>query len=406
MTDRGIPDPFTSDPVAESSTHRRLPRATRQLVDLLNETKPLVELLNSPLTTHPYRATLGGRDDYFQLANRLQQTCSMAAWGAGALERAGGLAPPPHRPVPGMTASKAAPSSRSLAHPRVSFTARIPGQNQLLDERSTYMQIVLRWFPRWRELLTMLVALITVVLLASCGAASSRAITLAENQQILATCDPAAPPASFIQLDGTDLSNSAAIVEERMAAIEAIVRRTAVCSGHLKVLVFSVSSAATAVLFDGALHLDGATDNARLKRVPALVGEVMGEIEKGYEPAIAALPLGGSDVTAMYRLASEWIGQVGDSFRLCLYLFTDGVQNVGVDLGSRVLTDPEATALADTFDVPQLPGASVVVAGLGRVAGPPLPSALAEGLVSFYNALCKRADAADCLSVTDYSVGR
>lgn len=247
-----------------------------------------------------------------------------------------------------------------------------------------------------------------VVMLAgtACGSVPSAPGALAELKQIFAACDPAAPPASFIQLDGTDSNNSAAIAEERMAAIESIIRRTAVCSGHLKVLVFSVSSAATAVLFDGPLHLDGATDNARLKRVPALVSDVMDEIKKEYEPARAALPLGGSDVTAMYRLASEWIDQLGDPFRLRLYLFTDGVQNVGVDLGSQILTDQAATALADTFDVPQLPGASVVVAGLGRVAGPPLPSALAEGLVSFYNALCKRADAADCLSVTDYSVGR
>jgi hypothetical protein len=257
---------------------------------------------------------------------------------------------------------------------------------------------------RWMAQFTALVVL--TVITSACGASSSPRGEFAENQQILATCDPAAPPASFIQLDGTDSNNSAAIAEERMAAIESIVRRTAVCSGHLKVLVFSVSSAATAVLFDGPLHLDGATDNARLKRVPALVSDVMGEIKKEYEPARAALPLGGSDVTAMYRLASEWIDQLGDPFRLRLYLFTDGVQNVGVDLGSQILTDQAATALADTFDVPRLSGASVTVAGLGRVAGPPLTSALAEGLVSFYNALCKRADAADCLSVTDYSVGR
>jgi len=257
---------------------------------------------------------------------------------------------------------------------------------------------------RWTAQFTTLVVLTAIT--SACGASSSPQGELAENQQILATCDPAAPPASFIQLDGTDSNNSAAIAEERMAAIEPIVQETAVCSGHLRIVAFSVSSAATAVLFDGPLHLDGATDNARLKRVPALVSHVMGEIKKEYEPAIAALPLGGSDVTAMYRLAGEWIDQLGDPFRLRLYLFTDGIQNVGVDLGSQILTDQAATELADTFDVPQLLGASVTVAGLGRVAGPPLPSALVEGLISFYNALCKRAKAAHCVSVTDYSVGR
>ena len=257
---------------------------------------------------------------------------------------------------------------------------------------------------RWMAQFTALVVL--TVITSACGASSSPRGELAENQQILAACDPTAPPASFIQLDGTDSNNSAAIAEERMAAIESIVRRTAVCSGHLRIVTFSVSSAATTVLFDGLLKLEGATDNSRLKRVPALVDEIMSQIKKEFEPARAALPLGGSDVTAMYRLASEWIDQVGDPFQLHLYLFTDGIQNVGVDLGSQILTDQAAIALADTFDVPQLPGASVVVAGLGRVAGPPLPSALAEGLVSFYNALCRQTKAAHCLSVTDYSVGR
>lgn len=83
MTDHESPDPFDNDPVAESNKHRRLIRATRQLADLLNEAKPLVKLLNSPETTHPYRSTLRelvGREEYFHLANSLHQMCSMAAW--------------------------------------------------------------------------------------------------------------------------------------------------------------------------------------------------------------------------------------------------------------------------------------------------------------------------------------
>jgi hypothetical protein len=156
-------------------------------------------------------------------------------------------------------------------------------------------------------------------------------------------------------------------------------------------------------LFDGQLHLDGATDMARLKRVSPLVETVMDQIKKAYSPAVAGLSGGGSDITAQYRLASEWTGQLGGNHRLALTIFTDGFQNVGVDLGARALTKQEATALADQVAVPQLPGASVVVAGLGRVAGNSPPSNVIEGLVSFYDALCAKTTAAACASVTDYT---
>jgi hypothetical protein len=209
------------------------------------------------------------------------------------------------------------------------------------------------------------------ILLTACSSGSSPRAELADNQQILATCDPSAPPASFVQVDGTGSSASEAITAERMTAVEQIVRRTAICSGHLRVIVFTSSSSATAPLFDGPLQPYGATDNARLKRVPALVSEVMDRIKKAYGPTVASLSGGGSDIVAQLRLAGEWISQLGGNLRLHLYVLSDGVQNVGVDLGARALTKQEAAALADQVAVPQLPGASVVVAGLGRVAGTP-----------------------------------
>lgn len=247
------------------------------------------------------------------------------------------------------------------------------------------------------------VVLAAATLLTACQAGSPRG-ELGKDQQLLTQCDPTAPPASFVQIDGTESSNSDAIMNERMTAIESIVRRTAICSGHLRVIVFASSSSATSALFDGPLRLDGATDNARLKKVPALVSSTMEQIKKAYGPAVAGLSGGGSDITAQYRLASEWIGQLGGALELDLYLLTDGFQNVRVDLGVRALSKQEAEALANQIAVSQLPGASVVVAGLGRVAGQPVPSSVVEGLVSFYDALCRRAAAATCTSVTDYAV--
>lgn len=79
---------------------------------------------------------------------------------------------------------------------------------------------------------------------------------------------------------------------------------------------------------------------------------------------------------------------------------------IGSDLTSQVLTPKQATDLASTVSVPALPGASITVAGLGHIDGDPAPSALVEGLVAFYNALCVKTGAKTCISVTDYTAGR
>jgi hypothetical protein len=222
-------------------------------------------------------------------------------------------------------------------------------------------------------------------------------------QQLLATCDLTAAPATLVEIDGTGSSNSDTIVSERMTAIESVALRTAVCSGHLRVLAFSVSSAATTVLFDGSLKMPGATDNARLKKVPEAVADVMNKVRSGYAAAAQALPQSGSDITAQYRLASEWKQQLDDGYRLNLTVLTDGFQNIGVDLGAQVLSKEEATALADQVVMPKLTGAAITVAGLGRIAKDTPPSAVVEGLVAYYDRLCQRAEATSCTSVSDYA---
>lgn len=238
---------------------------------------------------------------------------------------------------------------------------------------------------------------------------------LQEHQRILAGCEDA-PPASLVAIDGTGSSDAEVIAAERLEAVESIVRTTAVCAGDaaapLRVFVFSASSAGTTTLYDGTLHPEGATDNARLRRVPDVVESVMADIRDAYEPAVADLPGGGSDILGVYRLAEEWAAQVGagdggDS-RLRFALFTDGFHNTGVRIGDEPLSEAEAEALAEETSVPALPSeSSIVVAGLGRVADEEPPdSAVVEGLVAYYTALCEQTGAGECVSVTDYTVGR
>ncbi|GAB3172254.1 hypothetical protein GCM10027059_41700 [Myceligenerans halotolerans] len=257
----------------------------------------------------------------------------------------------------------------------------------------------------FRRIVFCVVLVVAVAIaLAACTIPTPPRGELAANQAILATCDPAAPPASLVEIDGSRSSASEQITAERMAAVEGIVRRTAICSGHLRVLVFSASSAATTTLFDAPLHLEGGTDNARLRRVPKVVEETMAEVRTAYEPAVAALPGGGTDVTAQYRHAAEWAQQLDGGSRLHVFLLTDGMHNVGgVKLGKKALSEQEATALAEKVSVPELAGASVVVAGLGRVADSPPSSEAVEGLVAFYDQICAQTGAEDCLSVTEYA---
>lgn len=256
---------------------------------------------------------------------------------------------------------------------------------------------------QYRKIAALAIGIVTTVVMAACSSPSSTPGEMAANQQLLSQCDPAKPPASLVEIDGTGSSNADSITAERMKAVESIATRTAVCSGYLRVLVFSSSSAATTVLFDRPLKMDGATDNARLRRVPGAVNDVMAKIRTAYGPAVAALPQNGSDIQAQYRLAGEWMRQLGDSYRLDLTIFTDGFQNIGVDLGARALSKQEATTLADKVNVPKLPGASVAVAGLGRVAEGTPPSTVVEGLVAYYDELCHNTSAAKCSSVSDYA---
>lgn len=237
-------------------------------------------------------------------------------------------------------------------------------------------------------------------------ACSSLNASTTPDQTILAACAADKRVAGDVEIDGSGSGSGDAIAAERLAITADVVRRTAICGGHLLVRVFSASSGATVTIYDGDLTLPGATDNARMRRVGALVEKVMAEITAKYGDAVAALPDGGSDITSVYRLAAEYAAQLGDGYQLHLYVLSDGLNNIGTDLTTQVLTTEQATDLASTVNVPTLTGASITVAGLGRINGDPAPSAQVEGLVAFYNTLCAKTGAKTCVSVTDYTAGR
>jgi hypothetical protein len=247
--------------------------------------------------------------------------------------------------------------------------------------------------------------LLLIFVLTGCTSIQGKG-SIANDQATLASCPKSVHIAADVEIDGSGSSAGSTIETGRLAIAADVVRRTAICGGHLIVRAFSASSGATVTIYEGDVSLPGATDNARLRRVDGLVEKVMVEVTAKYGDAIAALPGGGSDITSVYRLAGEYAAQLGTGHKLHLYVLTDGLNNIGTDLTSQTLSPKQATDLAGAVNVPALPGSSITVAGLGRINGDPAPSALVEGLVAFYNALCVKTGAETCVSVTDYTAGR
>lgn len=246
------------------------------------------------------------------------------------------------------------------------------------------------------------VTLAVITALTACGTSSSPATALGQDKATLAACDATHAPASWVAIDGTGSSAGDSIFADRLKAVESIVRTTAICSGYLRVIVFSASNVATTVLYDGSLTQPGATENARLLRVPKAVVSVMDQIKKGYGQAVAGLDPRDSDIIGQYTNAAQWIEQLGGSYRLHLYLLTDGFETAHFNFYTQPPTPADAVALAQQVSLPNLPGAVVVAAGLGRETGPAAPSTVVDGLRAFYDAACHRTGAARCVSVSDY----
>lgn len=244
-----------------------------------------------------------------------------------------------------------------------------------------------------------------VLLLTACGITGQASGELGVGQQILATC-PDARLASKVDVDVSGSARTTDLAAERTAIIEDVARRTAICGGHLRVTAFSSTSAETITLYDGDLVVPGATDIARLRRVPEVVETVMAQVVPAYDAVLSAPPSqGGTDILAQYRLGQEYLSQLGEDYELNLVILTDGFQTTGRGIVDRALTAAEASALASQITTPDLTNASITVAGLGRVAGQAPTTDVVDGLVAFYDALCAQSHATSCLSVTDYVAG-
>ncbi|MHA3021801.1 hypothetical protein ACXPWS_16310 [Mycobacterium sp. BMJ-28] len=270
---------------------------------------------------------------------------------------------------------------------------------------------------RWRQAAS--AGLLAVGLLSGCsqgGAAppGPHAPVTADEvhrlQQLAQSCP--AGGAKLTQYVGLDLSGSdrdATIEADRDTALHALVEKVAVCNGHVHVVGFTGSVAATKVLFDGDLAPGGPTDMARIRNVPQMVADTVTEIDATRTGATGALDPNGSDITAQYALAAEAFAQpatdgVARAFRVDL--LTDGLQTVGVNLNTPDLSVATAVDLANRMPVTALPaGTAVTLSGIGRTTGTVASTAFVDALKAFHLTYCTRSigSAQSCRAVTDFT---
>lgn len=229
---------------------------------------------------------------------------------------------------------------------------------------------------------------------------------LGQLQAMASNCPQEGKPATFVSVDVSDTVRSADITASQLAVVRTMIEQTAVCSGHLRVSSFSSSATATMTLFDGELAPPGATEPARLRRIPDLVDRAMQEVDSQLQEATRRLPGDGTDVLAQLGNAAEYGRQLGSEYVLEAVFVTDGVASMGTITNAPSFDMAAATDLATRVPVPDLSGSTVVFAGIGRTTGPPPPSSYVDALKRFYTDTCARTNARSCVVVTDFATTR
>lgn len=260
-----------------------------------------------------------------------------------------------------------------------------------------------------RAACTVALAAATVMACSSCTAPATSG-SQGNLTALAKDCPSGRSMATLVEVDGTGSSHGDDILAGRMAIVRDEATKVAVCSGQLRVAVFTSGVSATKVIFDAVLAPQGATQIAQLRRVPELVDAAMKQIDAAYPQVVASLPQTGTDVTAVFRSGAEYTAQVSagksPAPQVSLVVLTDGVQNLGLPLDQTTLTDEQAAKLAAGTPTVPLDGVVVTFAGIGRVDGAEPPTSYVEALKVFYRKVCETSRSSSCTVVTDYAQGQ
>ena len=253
------------------------------------------------------------------------------------------------------------------------------------------------------------------VLMCACGPTAGPLLDSheADTKAILANC-----PAGRSVDSRASLDMSASRIKQPLSAHEsetlrATVRRTVICGGVVEISAFFGSVASTVPLYSGKLQLDGATDNARLRREPELTDSVMETVETNltqlqFEPSDGST--GGTDILGQLGQSAEFQRQldpVGDTSNLSVLLVTDGEDNATLHFSDPALSREQAVAMADEVAVPDLSGASVTFIGVGKTGnGAIAETTYVDALKAGWTRVCEHTGANQCIVVTDPANGQ
>jgi hypothetical protein len=247
-----------------------------------------------------------------------------------------------------------------------------------------------------RNILAIAVAATALASLAGCG--SSGAVgSLGELKRVAHTCPTHAQLAAYVAWDVRHTLRGARIAAARLESLEQTAERVAACGGRMRVVAFGPTAASTARLYDGELQPRGATENARLLRVPHLADQVMKRVRKRLPDVLAEVSGQSADPLSQFAAADQFRRQLGAGYALHVVIETSGFGR-----GVPASGNAAASGLAASRSVSELTGADVVVAGLGKAGRrAPTPTPVVDALRAFYSRVCERANAHSCLVITD-----
>lgn len=251
------------------------------------------------------------------------------------------------------------------------------------------------------KVLALMLIAATAALAAACG--SSPASQLGQLRDFAKTCPKDRSISGFVALSGSGNQRMPQLTAARMDAVELVAKKVAVCGGgELKVVAFGPTLASSVTVYEARLDPAGATLNARLLRVPRLVADAMDKVKFNLPSAFRRLPKQGTDPLAQLDAAREFIDEQPPTAQVRVLIETAGMTSQVV---TNQLTPKTATTLADEVTVPDLRGATVTIAGLGRVGSGPRPSTTTvRALIAFYRGACERTGAA-CRATADITTG-
>jgi hypothetical protein len=243
-----------------------------------------------------------------------------------------------------------------------------------------------------RKILPIAAAATACATLSACGGTGAVG-RLGELKRVARTCPAHDDVAAYVAWDVRRTLRRSRITAARLESLDRTAKRVAACGGRLRVVAFGPTAASTARLYDGELRPLGATENARLLRVPHLVDQVRDHVRQQLPVVLAEVSGQGADPVSQLAAAEQYGRQLGPGYTLRVVIATSGF---GQDVPGS------SSQLAANASVPDLSGADVVVAGLGKVGrGAPTPTPVVEELRAVYAQLCRRTHARTCLAITD-----